>query len=55
MEDERKLIPERMIFTMDKRKKEKPRSTLSSAQEISYNREFKRADRAAGGKKGGNQ
>lgn len=58
MEDERKLIPERMIFTMDRKKKEKSRSTLTSAQEISYAKEFKRADRAAGGfygKKGGNQ
>jgi len=33
---------------MDKRKKEKTKSTLSSMQEVTYSREFKRADRAAG-------
>ncbi|MBO9130973.1 YfhE family protein [Bacillus sp. 165] len=33
---------------MDKKKREKSRSTLSSTQEVLYGREFKKADRAAG-------
>ncbi|MDP4164262.1 MAG: YfhE family protein [Bacillota bacterium] len=33
---------------MDKKKKEKPQFTLTSMQEISYQKEFKRADRAGG-------
>ncbi|EMA6345094.1 YfhE family protein [Bacillus cytotoxicus] len=33
---------------MDKKKREKARNTLSSTQEVLYQREFKRADRAAG-------
>ncbi|WP_174732867.1 YfhE family protein [Mesobacillus harenae] len=33
---------------MDKRKRDKIKSTLSSAQEVTYSREFKMADRAAG-------
>jgi hypothetical protein len=43
---------------MEKKRREKTKSNLTSAQEITYSREFKRADRAAGGfngKKGGNQ
>ncbi|ENQ3107659.1 YfhE-like protein [Bacillus sp. 491mf] len=33
---------------MDKRRREKTKSKLSSTQEVLYQREFKRADRAAG-------
>jgi hypothetical protein len=33
---------------MEKKKREKTKSTLSSAQEVTYRREFKMADRAAG-------
>ncbi|MGG2067301.1 MULTISPECIES: YfhE family protein [unclassified Bacillus (in: firmicutes)] len=33
---------------MDKKRREKSRNTLSSTQEVLYQREFKRADRAAG-------
>ncbi|RLQ92429.1 YfhE family protein [Falsibacillus albus] len=33
---------------MDKRKQEKMKNTLTSAQEVTYNREFKAADRVAG-------
>ncbi|ABS20789.1 YfhE family protein [Bacillus cytotoxicus] len=33
---------------MDKKKREKARNTLSSTQEVLYQREFKRADRVAG-------
>jgi YfhE-like protein len=33
---------------MDKKKREKMKSTLSSAQEVTYTREFKMADRAGG-------
>ncbi|KYG25948.1 YfhE family protein [Bacillus gaemokensis] len=33
---------------MDKRKREKARNTLSSTQEVLYQKEFKKADRAAG-------
>jgi hypothetical protein len=32
---------------MDKKKRDKMKSTLSSAQEVNYQREFKMADRAA--------
>jgi hypothetical protein len=32
----------------DKKRKEKTRSTLSSAQEVSYRRDFKLADQAGG-------
>jgi hypothetical protein len=32
----------------DKRKKEKTRNSLSGAQEVTYSREFKMADRAGG-------
>lgn len=32
----------------DKRKREKTRNSLSGAQEVTYSREFKRADRAGG-------
>ncbi|PWW25439.1 YfhE-like protein [Cytobacillus oceanisediminis] len=33
---------------MDKKKKDKSKSTLSSMQEVTYSREFKRADKAGG-------
>ncbi|MEH7457163.1 YfhE family protein [Bacillus pseudomycoides] len=33
---------------MDKKKREKLRNTLSGTQEVLYQREFKKADRAAG-------
>ncbi|UII56637.1 YfhE family protein [Cytobacillus spongiae] len=33
---------------MDKKKKDKSKSTLSSMQEVTYSREFKRADQAGG-------
>ncbi|WML46465.1 YfhE family protein [Neobacillus sp. PS3-40] len=33
---------------MEKRKKEKPKFTLTSAQEVSYQSDFKKADRAGG-------
>lgn len=33
---------------MDKKKRDKTKNTLSSTQEVLYQREFKRADRAAG-------
>jgi hypothetical protein len=33
---------------MDKKKREKNKNTLSSMQEVTYSREFKQADRAAG-------
>ncbi|EIJ82074.1 hypothetical protein PB1_04020 [Bacillus methanolicus PB1] len=33
---------------MEKKKREKMKSTLSSAQEVTYKREFKMADRAGG-------
>ncbi|WP_423409471.1 YfhE family protein [Heyndrickxia sp. MSNUG] len=33
---------------MDKKKKDKAKSTLSSMQEVTYSHEFKKADRAAG-------
>lgn len=33
---------------MDKKKRDKVRNKLSSTQEVLYQREFKRADRAAG-------
>ncbi|KIQ94446.1 hypothetical protein LH47_01479 [Anoxybacillus thermarum] len=32
----------------DKKKREKTKSTLSSAQEVTYARDFKRADQAGG-------
>jgi hypothetical protein len=32
----------------DKKKKEKPKFTLTSAQEVGYQRDFKLADRAGG-------
>lgn len=58
MDNERNQFPEGMIFTMDKKKKEKTKSTLSSMQEVLYAHEFRKADRAAGlgtsGKRGGN-
>ncbi|UQD51210.1 YfhE family protein [Bacillus methanolicus] len=33
---------------MDKKKRDKMKSTLSSAQEVTYRREFKMADHAGG-------
>lgn len=39
---------ERMIKLADKKRKEKSKSTLSSMQAVSYQREFKMADRAGG-------
>lgn len=33
---------------MEKRKRDKMRNTLSSAQEVNYQREFKMADQAGG-------
>ncbi|MGJ7918942.1 YfhE family protein [Neobacillus sp. LXY-4] len=33
---------------MDKKKREKMRTTLTSAQEVNYQREFRMADRAGG-------
>ncbi|MDM5237524.1 YfhE family protein [Bacillus cereus] len=33
---------------MDKKKRDKARNTLSSTQEVLYQREFRKADRAAG-------
>ncbi|WP_020061191.1 YfhE family protein [Bacillus sp. 123MFChir2] len=38
---------------MDKKRREKMKSKLSSTQEVLYQREFKRADRAAGYKSKG--
>jgi hypothetical protein len=37
-----------MILMADKKKREKPKYTLTSAQEVTYQRDFKMADRAAG-------
>ncbi|MGM0845513.1 MAG: YfhE family protein [Bacillota bacterium] len=36
------------MITVDKKRKEKTKSVLSSMQEVNYSREFKRADRAGG-------
>ncbi|MCM3667057.1 YfhE family protein [Mesobacillus subterraneus] len=33
---------------MEKKKRDKTKSTLSSMQEVTYSHEFKKADRAAG-------
>ncbi|WP_081415842.1 YfhE family protein [Peribacillus kribbensis] len=33
---------------MEKKRNEKQKNHLTSAQEVTYNREFKKADRAAG-------
>ncbi|MFD1739681.1 YfhE family protein [Bacillus salitolerans] len=33
---------------MEKKKRDKTKSTLSSMQEVTYSREFKRADKAGG-------
>jgi hypothetical protein len=33
---------------MEKKKRDKTKSTLSSMQEVTYSQEFKKADRAAG-------
>ncbi|HDR6312215.1 TPA: YfhE family protein [Bacillus cereus] len=33
---------------MDKKKRDKAKNTLSSTQEVLYQREFRKADRAAG-------
>lgn len=33
---------------MEKKKQDKTKSTLSSAQEVTYSREFRHADRAGG-------
>ena len=35
-------------MTTDKKKRDKAKSTLSSMQEVTYTREFRSADRAAG-------
>jgi len=43
---------------MDRKKNEKTKSNLTTMQEVTYAREFRKADRAAGvnvGKRGGNQ
>jgi len=37
-----------MAIKWKRRKEKKTKSTLSSAQEVTYRREFKMADRAAG-------
>jgi|GraSoiStandDraft_2_1057267.scaffolds.fasta_scaffold3646274_1 hypothetical protein len=37
-----------MKIVADKKKKEKPKYTLTSAQEVGYQRDFKLADRAGG-------
>lgn len=37
-----------MILMAEKKKKEKPKFTLTSMQEVNYQREFKIADRAGG-------
>lgn len=37
-----------MIGMVEKKKKEKPKYTLTSAQEVTYQRDFKMADRAGG-------
>lgn len=39
---------ERMLLMAEKKRKERNRSTLTSTQEVLYNREFKMADRAGG-------
>lgn len=39
---------ERMFVMSDKKKRDKVRSTLSSMQEVTYQHEFKLADRAGG-------
>lgn len=39
---------ERMIFVGEKKKRDKTKKTLSSAQEVTYQREFKLADIAGG-------
>lgn len=39
---------ERMLKMADKKRKEKVKNSLSSMQEVTYSREFKMADRAAG-------
>ncbi|EDL65124.1 YfhE family protein [Bacillus sp. SG-1] len=36
------------MISVDKKRKEKTKSALSSMQEVTYSREFKRADRAGG-------
>jgi hypothetical protein len=35
-------------MTMDKKKRDKTKSSLSSMQEVTYSREFRMADRAGG-------
>jgi hypothetical protein len=37
-----------MIGMVEKKKREKPKYTLTSAQEVTYQRDFKMADRAGG-------
>jgi hypothetical protein len=37
-----------MILMADKKKREKTKYTLTSAQEVTYQNEFKKADRAGG-------
>jgi hypothetical protein len=37
-----------MMVMADKKKREKPKFTLTSAQEVGYQRDFKLADRAGG-------
>jgi hypothetical protein len=39
---------EGMRIMVEKKKKEKPKFTLTSAQEVGYQRDFKLADRAGG-------
>lgn len=41
-------IKERVNEMADKRKREKTRNSLSGAQEVTYSRAFKMADRAGG-------
>ncbi|MGF2615075.1 YfhE family protein [Rossellomorea vietnamensis] len=36
------------MIPVEKKRKEKTKSVLSSMQEVTYSREFKRADRAGG-------
>jgi hypothetical protein len=36
------------MIPVEKKRKEKTKSALSSMQEVTYSREFKRADRAGG-------
>ncbi|MGD6801010.1 YfhE family protein [Rossellomorea vietnamensis] len=36
------------MIAVEKKRKEKTKSVLSSMQEVTYSREFKRADRAGG-------